>query len=108
MIQHKCEHCGNSFHWNNAFAKFGYDDGDGKVETPYIAQILEDAGYSVKYSRWSPHNILIYSIQKNGIEYMPLDNPNFRIGYDDPRNYLPDDIQAILDEKIPSVEIYHS
>jgi len=86
----KCEHCGNSYHWSEAFAKFGYDgDGDGKVKTPLIAHALEDAGYRVKYSRWSPHNTIIYSIKKGGVEFTPCDNPNYRIGYDDPSSYLP-------------------
>ena len=83
-------------HWSEAFNKFGYDDGDGVVETPLVAEILENAGYRVKYSRWSPHNTIIYSIKKDGIEFMPLDHHFWRIGYDDPRGYLPKSIQAFL------------
>ena len=107
MADHKCKYCGNSYHWKNAFAKFGYDDGDGKIETPHIAQALENAGYSVKYSRWSPHNTLIYSIQKDGVEFMPLNNPEIRIGYDGPQTYLPQAIQAILNSELPPVVIFH-
>lgn len=107
MTHHKFEHCGNTYHWNHAFAKFGYDDGDGKIETPCIAQILKRAGYTVHFSRWSPHNTLIYSIQKDGIEFMPLNSRQFRIGYDDPKKYLPENIQEILNSKIPPPVIFH-
>ena len=75
----KCEACGNSYNWNEAFSKFGFDDGDGDIKTPLIAQALEDAGYHVKYSRWSPHNTLIHSIIRDEIEFMPLNNPLYRI-----------------------------
>ena len=51
MVQNKCAHCGNCFHWREAFAKFGYDDGDGNVQIKAVANILEDSGYAVKYSR---------------------------------------------------------
>lgn len=101
MTDTRCKHCGNLFHWHNAFSKFGYNDGDGDVQTPLIAQALEHAGYSVKYSRWSPHNTIIYSIQKAGIEYMP-DKKDWCVGYDDPTLYLPKEIQAILNEHFPA------
>ena len=90
--------------WSEAFSKFGFDDGDGYVQTPYVARVLEGAGYSVKYSRWSPHNTLIYSIKKDDLELMPLNNPKYRIGYDNPRNYLPSDIVELLDETFPAIE----
>ncbi len=98
MAEHQCPSCGHKPHWSEAFAKFGYNDGDGIIYTPIIAQALEGAGYSVKYSRWSPHNTLIYSIQKYGIEYMPLYDPATRIGYDDPRDYLAQDVTDLLDQ----------
>ena len=82
--------------WSNAFYKFGYDDGDGVVETPIIAAILESEGYQVKYRRWSPHNTIIYSITYDGQELMPLHSSQCRIGYDDPRDYLPVSVLHIL------------
>lgn len=39
--------------------------------------------------------------QKNGMEFMPLNSSEVRIGYDDPTIYLPEDIQAILNSKMP-------
>lgn len=106
MAKHKCTHCGNCYHWHEAFAKFGYDDGDGKVETLLVAKILRNAGYTVKYSRWGPHNTIIYSIQKDGVEYMPLHDTRFIIGYDDPQIYLPDSIQDVLNLKLPPVMLF--
>lgn len=38
MEYRQCKHYGNQYHWKEVFSKFGY--GDGKVETPHIAQIL--------------------------------------------------------------------
>lgn len=107
MTNRKCDTCGNRHHWHHAFSKFGYDDGDGIVETPDVARVLEKAGYTVKYSRWSPHNTLIYSIQKDGVEYMPLHNPDIRIGYDDPAIYLQQDIQNLLNDKIPHDRLFY-
>lgn len=106
MTDRECPCCGNSYHWHHAFAKFGYNDGDGKVETLEVASILEEAGYEVRYSRWSPHNTIIHSIVKDGIEYMPLDDPKTFIGFDDPATYLPLEIQILLDDKIPPTRLF--
>jgi len=107
-MQHlKCNHCGNSYHWSEAFSKFGFDDGDGKVQTQLVAQTLEDAGYYVKYSKWFMHNELIYSIRKDGIQFMPVNNPNYSIGYDDPYKYLPENILYLLDSEFTTVSIFN-
>ncbi|MGH1470869.1 MAG: hypothetical protein ACRBCS_06725 [Cellvibrionaceae bacterium] len=107
MEKYRCKACGNIFHWHHAFSKFGYEDGDGDVQTKFVASILEDAGYAVKYSRWSPHNTIIYSIKKDGVEFMPLGNPSFRIGYDDPTAYLPQKIINILEKHLmPDILFY--
>lgn len=106
MTEHKCRYCGNTFHWNNAFSKFGYDDGEGSLETRLVAQALQEAGYTVQFGRWAPHNTLIYSIWKEGIEYMPTGSPEHLIGYDDPKNYLPQDIRELLDRNFPPVTIF--
>lgn len=107
MVHNKCTHCGNCFHWREAFAKFGYDDGDGQAQTQAIAKILEDFGYKVKYSRWGPHNTIIFSIMKDGVEYMPLSNTQFVIGYDDLESYLPKSIQNILNRELPPAMLFH-
>ena len=33
--------------WEEAFDKFGFEDGDGLVMTDVVAAVLQDAGYSV-------------------------------------------------------------
>ena len=96
----KTDERSNQYHWSEAFNKFGYDDGDGDVQTPLVAKALEDAGYRVKYSRWSPHNTIIYSIKKDGIESMPINNLKYRIGYDDPTLYLPEEIIRLFNGKV--------
>lgn len=102
----KCKHCGNCSRWKDAFSKFGFNDGDGLIKTPVIAQALENAGYAVKFSRWSPHNTIIYSIKRDGIQYMPNKNSNYLIGYDDPQEYLPVDILALLNTEFPPVSLF--
>lgn len=106
MTPHQCKHCGNRYPWNHAFAKFGYDDGDGDIQTAEIAKLLEGAGYTVQYAPLAAHNTIITSIVKDGIELMPLNDGNIRIGYDDPRLYLPEQVQVLLDSKIPYSGIF--
>jgi hypothetical protein len=106
MIQAKCPTCRNRYHWHHAFAKFGYDDGEGSIETPHIADVLERAGYMVEYSSWPAHNTIITSIRKNGTEYMPLSAPQVCIGYDDPATYLPANIQNLLNAKLPPERLF--
>jgi len=98
----KCEHCGNCYQWKNAFSKFGYDDGDGNVITPEVAQVLEKSGYDVKFGVWQTHNTIIYSIKKDGWEYMPSRFTGHAIGYSDPVEYLPVDILKLLEKEFPT------
>jgi len=52
------------------------------------------------------HNEIIYSIRKDGIEFMPVNNHNYRIGYDDPNEYLPDNILDLLDSEFPTTILF--
>lgn len=99
----RCENCGESFEWSwfEAFDKFGFGDGDGQIETERVADMLERAGYNVITEGWGLHNTLITSIERDGLEHIPQDDPNVTIGYDDPRNYLPQVIINLLDEHFP-------
>ncbi len=54
-----------------------------------------------------PHNTIIFSIVKDGVEYMPLNNTQFVIGYDDPQIYLPESVQDILNSEFPPVVFFH-
>lgn len=100
MPKSKCEICGGPYYWiwEDAFDKFGFGDGDGQVETPTVADVLEQAGYVVDHDRWGLHNDVISSIRKDGVEQIPDDAVT---GYDDPRKYLPGAIITLLDEKLP-------
>lgn len=81
--------------WEEAFDKFGFEDGDGPVMTDVVASVLRDGGYSVTAEPWGSHNVVICSIKDaNGIEQIPSD---INLGYDEPRDYLPDAIIALLD-----------
>ena len=103
MVSTTCDTCGGTLHWDwtEAFDKFGFNDGDGQVETWQVEAVLTEAGYEVTAHPWGLHNIVICSIKKDGIELVSDDNPNYTLGYDDPRKYLPDDLVKLLDEKLP-------
>lgn len=84
--------------WEEAFDKFGFGDGDGQVMTEAVADTLRAAGYVVETERWGLHNIVIVSIERDGVEQIP---DAAITGYDNPRDYLPPAIVALLDEKLP-------
>lgn len=96
-----CKTCGgpHSWNWEEAFDKFGFNDGDGDVHTFTVATILEEAGYDVACMTWGLHNTIIDSIKRDGVELIPA---NARVGFADPRDYLPKPIIEILDAKLAS------
>lgn len=97
----ECDHCGGTYHWKweEAFDKFGFGDGDGQIETWQVADALTDAGYEVEIEAWGLHNTIITSIKKAGKEIIPHDT--CILGYDDPREFLPQDIVKLLDKALP-------
>lgn len=100
-----CTCCGGRYYWTweEAFDKFGFSDGDGMVMTATVAAALQDAGYVVERHVWGLHNEVIDSIKtKDGAELIP--HGRIDHGYDDPREYLPQDIIAILDAAFPDGE----
>jgi hypothetical protein len=92
----RCEHCGATHHWSwqEAFDKFGFDDGDGMVMTGTVVAALEAAGYAVEAAPWGLHNVTITSIKRRGRELIPA---TAKAGYDDPRDYLPKAVIKVLD-----------
>jgi hypothetical protein len=90
--------------WEEAFDKFGFDDGDGVVFTGLVANYIESLGYETHYDG-GLHNTYFDSIKdKSGIEllYLPSVLPNgdeIEIGYSDPRKYLPESLVRKLDER---------
>ena len=98
-----CEHCGRDTHWiwEEAFEKFGFNDGDGPIETLQVSDCLTDAGYQVKDIQWGIHNKVICSIvDQYGKELMADETVTY--GYDCPRSYLPSAIIKLLDEALPA------
>jgi len=91
--------------WTEAFDKFGFNDGDGRVMTDEVVVALEKIGCTVTSQRWGLHNRIITSIKTaDGDEAMPLDKPNVCIGYDCPRSYLPKVLARYLDATLPGNE----
>jgi len=91
----------SAWQWVEAFYKFGFDDGDGKIETGSVVSFLRAAGFKVKAFKWKPHNTIIVSIQKDAIELMPDKIAGYYIGYHDPREYLPARLIEVLDIAFP-------
>lgn len=95
-----CNTCGGPYlwRWEEAFDKFGFEDGDGQVETDTVVEVLEKAGYRVEAMPWGLHNVVILSIKdKHGAELIP---DTVSSGYDAPREYLPKPIIRLLDRKL--------
>jgi hypothetical protein len=81
--------------WEDAFSKFGYDDGDGMVITGNVAAFIESLGYDVGYDVWGMHNTVINSIiDINGEDLLEGQD----LAYGDPREYLPEQLIKQLDE----------
>ncbi len=98
----ECENCGGHYDWlwEEAFDKFGFNDGDGQIETWQVENVLVQAGYEVEVEGWGLHNTVITSIKKDGVEKIPYDNSDYAFGYDDPRQYFPADIITLLDKAL--------
>ena len=87
--------------WQDAFSKFGFEDGDGWNGTYLVKDFIESLGYEVECDNWGCHNFLIADIRKKIAEdevepWMDtlessvsiLFNPNNKIGEDlDDWNY---------------------
>lgn len=95
-----CTSCGNRYEWiwEEAFDKFGFEDGEGLVMTDTVADALRTSGLSVTVSPWGAHNTVITAIERDGRSLIP---ETAVIGYDDPREYLPEDIVSLLDARFP-------
>ena len=50
--------------WQDAFSKFGFEDGDGWNGTYLVSDFIESLGYEVECENWGCHNFLIVDIRK--------------------------------------------
>lgn len=103
MPRTECRVCGGDYHWQweDAFDKFGFDDGDGQVMTQTVVIALEKAGYVVSSWHSGIHNEIVIGIAKDGVS---LISNRTNCGYDDPRAYLPREIINLLDRAFPQEE----
>ena len=108
MVHAICNSCSHSYHWEwvEAFSKFGFDDGDGHVKTYLVSFVLQKAGYAVRIGKWLAHNEIIFSISKDGIDYLPNIGSGFTSGYDHPYKVLPRKIIELLDKAFPPTSVY--
>ena len=92
-----CHTCGvcQSWSWTEAFDKFGFNDGDGIILTHKVVAVLRDAGYDAHAEPWTIHNIVTIEVLKDGVSCIP---DSACLGYDNPRDYLPPEVIALLDE----------
>lgn len=105
MPQAICHHCNSTFswHWEEAFAKWGFSAGQGQLKTDTVQEFLTDADYEVEVRAPGACNTVIYSIRKDGKELIPQ---GIKIGYVHPRLFLPCCIIELLDRKFPSKTPY--
>ena len=75
------------------------------METLAVAEVLEQAGYTVFVGGGAVHNAVIVSIRKERKECIPFENPDYRFGYDNAREYFPAEIIALLDKKFPRTDV---
>jgi len=98
----ECDNYGAKYiwSWEEAFDKFGFNDGDGQVETWAVEAVLTKARYEVEVNQWGLHNTIIVSIKKAGKELLPHHNLDFTLGYDDPKEFLPLEIVQLLNKEL--------
>lgn len=84
--------------WEEAFNKFGFNDGDGLNFTDAVANYLRENGYAIRTEAWGAHNFMITDILKVGSSVIPAKT---KIGYENPRAYLPRQLVQKLDRAFP-------
>ena len=95
--------------WEEAFSKFGFGDGESWNGTHLVADFLSSHGYEVQCDHWGSHNYMIFRVRDLTEENrVPLyvdsaedreHKKAVRVGYDDPRKYLPRNLVRKLDEE---------
>ena len=85
------------WHWEEAFQKFGFGDGDGWNGTHLVGGALMDLGYSYEAETAGMHNCIIVRLSKDGQEVdlgdlYYEDDAGVRLG-------LPKEVVRFLDER---------
>lgn len=95
-----------TWHWEEAFDKFGFDDGDGYIMTNDVVDVLEKAGYECFAEELGIHNVIIQNIEDPDGKEIWSNSMNFPMGYTNPRMVLPQEVIDLLDKAFPSDEPY--
>ncbi len=82
--------------WEEAFDRFGFDDGDGYCLTQAVANVLENAGCRCRTARFGAHNTIIHRITLP--DGSALDTPHAKSSA---RLWLPARLVAMLDNAFP-------
>jgi len=107
----ECTHCWNPINWCESFDKHGHGDGDDCVHTQQVASSLRAAGFEVDVHDDTLHNPVITEIRKAGAAGLAViyndSTPGGNILADiNPRNALPAEIVALLDQTFGRGEVY--
>ena len=86
--------------WEEAFCKFGFEDGDGWNGTDLVKRFIKKKfDYDCESDAWGCHNYMIFKIKnKNGKNIIDED---INVGYDDPTDYLPKHMIKALNDEFP-------
>jgi len=105
-----------SWSWEDAFSKWGFDDGDGPNFSEEVANVIRSAGYKVECDVWGCHNYMIMDIWDANDNHVfgnvdSSDTHAWRlrgeegglptVGYDEPRDFLPKELIELLDQALP-------
>jgi hypothetical protein len=106
-----CGSCWNPVNWCESFDKFGHGDGDDCVHTNIVAAEIEKAGYSVEVFQSQLHNPIVVTIAKppkadNALVYWDNVPEGNNPGYSNPRDNLPAELVATLDEVFGKGEFF--
>ena len=95
-----CHTCDGTYwwRWEEAFDKFGFNDGDAIVMTETVVEALQNAGYEVTVDRYGLHNTIITAITRNGVAEYPI---GIIPGAGDVRPYLSPELITVLDQIFP-------
>jgi hypothetical protein len=96
--EHYCKYCRcRCWDVSEPFSKWGFDDGDGRVVTGFVAQRIEDLGYKVSYDKPGCHNEFIITIHRGDEVIYDADEAWAKHG-DEERMFaaLPADIRAAV------------
>jgi len=108
-----------SWYWEEAFSKFGFNDGDGWNGTHLVSKFIETLGYETSCGGWGLHNYLIMDILKDGKSILFMKDANGSLdawlphlahigeplGYAEPSDYLPKELVEKLNAHFDDYEV---